>query len=57
MSDVSWHTKSGEEVLSELDTPLVDLLQESRKRLEKFGENKLREPDKVPAFLRAISIP
>ena len=25
MSDISWHTKTGEEVLSELDTPLGGL--------------------------------
>ena len=56
MSDVSWHTKSGEEVLSELDTPLGGLTsQEAENRLEKYGENKLREPDKVPAFLRFLS--
>ena len=56
MSDVSWHTKSGEEVLSELDTPLGGLTsQEAENRLEKYGENKLREPDKVPAFIRFLS--
>ena len=56
MSDVSWHTKTGEEVLSELDTPLGGLTsQEAENRLEKYGENKLREPDKVPAFLRFLS--
>ena len=31
MSDISWHTKSGEEVLSELDTPLGGLTSEKPK--------------------------
>ena len=56
MSDISWHTKTGEEVLSELDTPLGGLTSvEAEKRLAKYGENKLREPDKVPALIRFLS--
>ena len=58
MSDVSWHTKSGEEVLSELDTPLGGLTsQEAENRLEKYGENKLREPDKCRLSYGFVSIP
>ena len=56
MSDLLWHTKTGEEVLSELDTPLGGLSsEEAEMRLGKYGENKLREPDKVPAFIRFLS--
>ena len=41
----------------ELDTPLGGLTSvEAEKRLGKYGENKLREPDKVPAFIRFISV-
>ena len=56
MSDSLWHTKTGDEVLSEFDTPLGGLTSsEAESRLEKYGENKLREPEKVPAFLRFLS--
>ena len=56
MSDIMWHTKSGEEVLSEFDTPLGGLTSnEADIRLEKHGENKLREPERVSAFFRFIS--
>ena len=47
MSDSLWHTKTGDEVLSEFDTPLGGLTSsEAESRLEKYGENKLREPEK-----------
>ena len=56
MSEPLWHTKSGEEVLSEFDTPLGGLSNsEAAIRLEKYGKNKLTEPEKVPAFIRFLS--
>ena len=40
----------------EFDTPLGGLSStEAAKRLEKYGENKLREPEKTSAFLRFLS--
>ena len=56
MSDTLWHTKSGDEVISEFGTPLGGLsAKEAEIRLDKYGENKLREPEKVSAFIRFIS--
>ena len=56
MSEQLWHTKSGEEVLSEFDTPLGGLSNsEAAIRLERYGKNKLTEPEKVPAFIRFLS--
>ena len=56
MSEPLWHTKSGDEVLSEFDTPLGGLSNsEAAIRLEKHGQNKLTEPEKVPAFIRFLS--
>ena len=56
MSDSLWHTKSGEEVLSEFDTPLSGLSSiEAESRLGKYGENKLREPERTSAFIRFLS--
>ena len=47
MSDTLWHTKSGDEVITEFDTPLGGLSsKEAENRLERYGENKLREPEK-----------
>jgi Ca2+-transporting ATPase len=51
-----WHTESSEDVLSEFDTPLGGLSSsEAAIRLEKYGENKLREPVKTSAILRFLS--
>tara|TARA_B000000565_G_scaffold223703_1_gene179051 strand:+ start:1100 stop:3883 length:2784 start_codon:yes stop_codon:yes gene_type:complete len=56
MSDTLWHTKSGDEVITEFDTPLGGLSsKEAENRLEKYGENKLREPEKTSAFIRFLS--
>ena len=56
MSDSLWHTKSGDEVITEFDTPLGGLSsKEAENRLEKYGENKLREPEKTSAFIRFLS--
>ena len=52
--DNLWHTMSTEDVLTELDTPLGGLsASEAELRLEKFGENKLIEPVKTPAFINS----
>ena len=56
MSETLWHTKSGDEVITEFDTPLGGLSsKEAENRLEKYGENKLREPEKTSAFIRFLS--
>ncbi len=56
MSETLWHTKSGDEVITEFDTPLSGLSsKEAEIRLEKYGENKLREPEKTSAFMRFLS--
>lgn len=56
MSETLWHTKSGDEVITEFDTPLGGLSsKEAEIRLEKYGENKLREPEKTSAFIRFLS--
>jgi Ca2+-transporting ATPase len=54
--DKIWHTESSEDVLLEFDTPLGGLSSsEAAIRLEKYGENKLREPVKTSAILRFLS--
>ena len=54
--DKLWHTESNEDVLLEFDTPLGGLSSsEAAIRLEKYGENKLREPVKTSAILRFLS--
>ena len=56
MAETLWHTKSGDEVITEFDTPLGGLsTREAEIRLEKYGENKLREPEKTSAFIRFLS--
>ncbi|MBT4066151.1 MAG: HAD-IC family P-type ATPase [Euryarchaeota archaeon] len=56
MLDNLWHTKSSDDVLFDFDTPLGGLTtDEANLRLEKYGENKLREPEKTSAFIRFIS--
>ncbi len=56
MSEILWHTKSGDEVITEFDTPLGGLSSnEAQIRLEKYGENKLTEPEKTSAFIRFLS--
>ena len=56
MSEHMWHTKSGEDVLLEMDTPLGGLSsEEAKSRQLKYGENKLREPEKTSALLRFLS--
>ena len=56
MSDNLWHTKSSEDILLEFDTPLGGLTtSEANERLEQYGENRLREPEKTSAFIRFIS--
>ena len=56
MAETLWHTKSGDEVITEFDTPLGGLSsREAEVRLEKYGENKLREPEKTSAFIRFLS--
>ena len=56
MAETLWHTKSGDEVITEFDTPLGGLsTKEAEIRLEKYGENKLREPEKTSAFIRFLS--
>ena len=56
MSDILWHTKSSEDVLLDLDTPLGGLTSsEAEKRLEAYGENRLQEPEKTSNFIRFIS--
>ena len=53
--DNLWHTMSSEDVLTELDTPLGGLSSsDAASRLEKYGENKLRESEKTPAFIRFL---
>ena len=50
-------TLGGDEV-TEFDTPLGGLSSnEAEIRLEKYGENKLREPEKTSAFIRFLSQP
>ena len=54
--DNLWHTMSSGDTLAKLDTPLGGLTStEAAKRLEIHGENKLREAEKTPAFLRFLS--
>jgi P-type Ca2+ transporter type 2C len=56
MTDELWHTKSCDDVLFEFETPLGGLTSdEAAIRLDKFGENKLREPEKTSAFIRFLS--
>ena len=56
MSDILWHTKSSEDVLLDLDTPLGGLTSsEAEKRFAEYGENKLQEPEKTSNFIRFIS--
>ena len=56
MSENLWHTKSGEDALLELDTPLGGLTSdEATARQQKYGLNKLREPEKTSAILRFLS--
>jgi Ca2+-transporting ATPase len=56
MTDGLWHTKSCDDVLFEFETPLGGLTSdEAAIRLDKFGENKLREPEKTSAFIRFLS--
>jgi Ca2+-transporting ATPase len=51
-----WHTKSGEDALLEMDTPLGGLSsEEAKSRQLKYGKNKLREPEKTSAILRFLS--
>ena len=53
--DNLWHTMSSEDVLTELDTPLGGLSSsDAELRLEKYGEKKLRESEKTPAFIRFL---
>lgn len=56
MAETLWHTKSGEETLSDFGTPLGGLTSEdASSRLEKYGENKLSEPERTSAFIRFLS--
>ena len=56
MENDLWHSRDVDELLSDFETPLTGLeSKEASKRLEKYGENKLQEPEKVPAFLRFLS--
>ena len=52
----SWHGISIEESIAEQDTSLDGIsTEEVLKRTQKFGLNKLAEPEKTPALLRFIS--
>ena len=52
----AWHDISPEETFSKLETQSEGLTeQEVLIRREKYGENKLQEPDKTPAWLRFLS--
>tara|TARA_B110000444_G_scaffold261561_1_gene315388 strand:- start:8608 stop:11388 length:2781 start_codon:yes stop_codon:yes gene_type:complete len=54
--DNLWHTKSSDDVLLELDTPLGGLSSsDANSRLEKYGENKLVEPVRTHWFIRFLS--
>ena len=56
MSMTSWHDKDFEDVLLELDTPIEGLSsQEAQSRLDKYGQNKLAEPEKTSAFMKFLS--
>lgn len=56
MAETLWHTKSGQETLSDFGTPLGGLTSEdASSRLEKYGENKLSEPERTSAFIRFLS--
>ena len=56
MSKQLWHSKSGEEALLEMNTPLGGLSSdEAIARQLKYGKNKLREPEKTSAFIRFLS--
>ena len=56
MSELMWHTKSGEETLLEMDTPLGGLSSEDALlRQQKYGKNKLSEPEKTSAIIRFLS--
>ena len=56
MSELMWHTKSGEEALLEMDTPLGGLSsEEALLRQQKYGKNKLSEPEKTSAIIRFLS--
>ena len=51
-----WHDKSIEETLKVFDTPLEGLSSnEANLRIEKYGENKLKESQKIPGFIRFLS--
>ena len=51
-----WHDKSIEETLKVFDTPLEGLSSnEANLRIEKYGENKLKEPQKIPGIIRFLS--
>jgi Ca2+-transporting ATPase len=56
MDDNNWHSKEVESLLVDFDTPKTGLTTtEASSRLEKYGQNKLKEPEKTSAFLRFIS--
>ena len=56
MDDNIWHSKQIDELMLDFDTPKTGLsTEEANLRLEKYGQNKLKEPEKTPAFIRFIS--
>ncbi len=56
MDDNIWHSKQIDELMLDFDTPKTGLsTEEANLRLEKYGQNKLKEPEKTSAFIRFIS--
>ena len=56
MDDKNWHSKKIDNLLVDFDTPVTGLsTDEANARLDKYGQNKLKEPEKTSAFIRFIS--
>ena len=56
MDDKNWHSKKIDNLLVDFDTPVTGLsTDEATVRLDKYGQNKLKEPEKTSAFIRFIS--
>ena len=56
MDDKNWHSKKIDNLLVDFDTPDTGLsTDEANVRLDKYGQNKLKEPEKTSAFIRFIS--
>ena len=56
VDDRNWHSKKIDNLLVDFDTPDTGLsTDEANVRLDKYGQNKLKEPEKTSAFIRFIS--